>query len=82
MSAKQLTQGKILKALHAGAQIMRDHISHPPSDERVTYRLTSNQKLVNPALVQQLIADGLIQANDDCLAGIGESQTYSLVRGA
>lgn len=78
---KRLTHGRILTAMHKGAHIMVEMVHEPRSSSRKSYRLSSNNHPVKAEYVADLIANGLIKANEDGLPGIGESQTYSLVRG-
>lgn len=74
---KLLTQGKVLTALHRGAVIMADHIGG--SEPKTVYRLSSNQRIVSKPLMQMLLANNLIKANNDGLFG-DYSQTFSVVR--
>lgn len=77
---KILTHGKILTELHKGAHLMVEHISAPPHSSKKIYRLSSNNRTVKEEYVADLLANGLIRPNNDGLPGLGESQTYSLVR--
>lgn len=77
---KKLTHGKILMALHKGATLTVELINGPPHKARKVYRLSSNNHAVSAEYVADLLANGLIKPNNDGLPGIGESQSYSLVR--
>jgi hypothetical protein len=78
--AKRLTHGKILTALHKGAVLTVEHINGPASSAKKVYRLSSTNQAVTAEYVADLLANGLIKPNNDGLPGLGESQTYSLVR--
>ena len=74
--AKKLTQGKVLRAMHLGSQIIMDN-----NGDKTVYRMSKGQQLVDRDLVGKLLMDGLIEGNQDCLPGIGQSQSYSIKRG-
>lgn len=59
---------------------MMEMVHQPSSAVRKSYRLSSNNHPVKAEYVEDLLANGLIKPNDDGLPGLGESQTYSLVR--
>lgn len=63
-----------------GAVITVEYIHAPHSATHKMYRLSSTNRALRADLVQRMLADGLIEPNEDGLPGIGESQTYRMVR--
>lgn len=78
---KTIPQGKILRAMAAGAVIRVEYINHPPSSAGRTYRLSTTNQQLQEKTVKALLADRLIRPNADGLFGEeGPVQSYRLFR--
>lgn len=73
-----LSQGRILLALHRGAVIRAEHVNHPPSSVRRSYRLTPGNQVIQEQMVQKLLNERLIRAQSDGLFADGPAQSYVL----
>jgi hypothetical protein len=65
-----MTQGRVLKALHAGAHIRAEY----NSAGHKMYRLSTTGKTITPTLMSELIAGKLVRANGDGLPGMDDPQ--------
>lgn len=76
MTARKLTQGKVLRAMHGGAKIIKT-ISNLGSKTGAHYVLTTGGDVPH-ALVAELTAAGLIRGCGDDL--FGDPQSYEIAR--